>query len=173
MGGGNISGICLIVFSIIISMVGDGDEDDAQHDPIMHDKDMIWSTALPCLLGLLLANIFTAALRLDKPERVTCSVECCYQNTGIATAVAISMFEGNDVSEAVKVPLWYGIVEAVALGLYLILAWKLGYTKAPSNEKFWTVISKSYEVQDDDHNSQQRDENDHCESDKYTDKEGS
>merc|ERR1712151_567343 len=79
----------------------------------------------------------------------------------------------GDVSEAVKVPLWYGIVEAVALGLYLILAWKLGYTKAPSNEEFWIVISKSYEVQDDDHNSQQRDENDHCESDKYTDKEGS
>jgi len=168
--GGNISGICLIAFSIIISMVGDGDEVE---DHLYDDKDMYWSTALPCVVGLLLANVFTSALRLDKPERVTCSVECCYQNTGIATAVAISMFQGQDVSEAVKIPLWYGIVEAVALGIYLVIAWKLGYTKAPSNEKFCTVISKSYEIEADDHNSQQSVENDLCESDNYTDEEGS
>ena len=103
----------------------------------------------------------------------TCSVECCYQNTGIATAVAISMFQGEDVAEAVKIPLWYGIVEAVALGLYLIIAWKLGYTKAPSNEKFCTVISKSYEIEADDHKSQQSVENHLCDSDNYADEEGS
>lgn len=82
------------------------------------------------------------------------------------------MFKGSDVSEAVKVPLWYGIVEAVLLGIYLIIAWKLNWTKAPSNEKFCIVIAKSYEVcQSEDHcvnnnNDSYRisNENDSCES---------
>lgn len=172
--GGNISGIMLIIFSGVIALFGGGDS--TENDPIMDNKSMYWSTGLPCILGLLLANVITSAVRLEKPERVTCSVECCYQNTGIATAVAISMFNGQDLSEAVKVPLWYGIVEAVVLGIYLIIAWKIGYTKAPPNEKFWTVISTSYEVQNNDHNSQQSDEDDQCEEEidsKKTDKESS
>mmetsp|Transcript_20896 Transcript_20896/g.30704 ORF Transcript_20896/g.30704 Transcript_20896/m.30704 type:complete len:237 (+) Transcript_20896:922-1632(+) len=76
----------------------------------------------------------------------TVSVECCYQNVGIATSVAISMFEGSDRALAMCVPLFYGIVEAVVLGIYCIWAWKKGWTKAPKDEYFHKILINSYEV---------------------------
>ena len=72
-------------------------------------------------------------------------MECCYQNTGIATSIAITAFSGPQLAEALGVPLYYGILEAVILGLYCIVAWKCGWSKAPANEQICTVISKSYE----------------------------
>jgi hypothetical protein len=75
-------------------------------------------------------------------------VECCYQNVGIATSVAITMFEGPELSEAIAVPLYYGSVEAIILGFYCILAWKAGWTKAPATDSFCKVISNSYEVKE-------------------------
>lgn len=76
----------------------------------------------------------------------TLSVECCYQNVGIATSVALTMFKGDQLSTAMAVPLYYGLVEAGLLGLYCILAWKAGWTKAPRKVSFWTMVTTSYEV---------------------------
>ena len=76
----------------------------------------------------------------------TVSVECCYQNVGIATSVALTMFEGDELSEAMGVPFFYGVVEAVILGIYCIGAWKLGWTKAPRNAPIWKILTTSYEV---------------------------
>jgi hypothetical protein len=57
------------------------------------------------------------------------------------------MFDGaEERAQAVAVPLLYGIVEAVVIGLYCVWAWKVGWTKAPPNEKICTVITKSYEI---------------------------
>jgi hypothetical protein len=56
------------------------------------------------------------------------------------------MFKGDDLSEAMAVPLLYGLAEAVILGVYCIGAWKMGWTKAPSNTPFWTMLFRSYEV---------------------------
>jgi hypothetical protein len=78
----------------------------------------------------------------------TVSIECCYQNVGIATSVAISMFEGEDRAVAMSVPLFYGIVEAITLGIYCIWAWKKGWTKAPVDDNFCHVITNSYEVEE-------------------------
>lgn len=139
---GNVAGILLVLFSIAIpSFTGEADT-------------KIWNRswhfyvgiALPCLFGLIVANIFTTGLNLALPERVTVSVECCYQNVGIATSVALTMFDGNDLAEAMGVPLYYGLVEAVVLGVYCIIAWKLGWTKAPPKVPFCHMISNSYEV---------------------------
>ncbi len=102
--------------------------------------------ALPCVLGLLFANIITSTLELKKPERVTVSIECCYQNVGIATSVALTMFEDDALAEAMGVPLYYGLLEAVILGAYCIWAWKASWTKAPSNAPFHHIIAMSYEV---------------------------
>lgn len=102
--------------------------------------------ALPCILGLLISNIITSTLQLKKPERVTVSIECCYQNVGIATSVALTMFNGDDLAEAMGVPLYYGLLEAVILGAYCIWAWKANWTKAPPNAPFHHIISMSYEV---------------------------
>lgn len=76
----------------------------------------------------------------------TTSVECCYQNVGIATSVALTMFEGDELSNAMGVPFFYGVVEALILGIYCVGAWKAGWTKAPAKESFWKVIATSYEV---------------------------
>jgi len=147
---GNISGILLVLFSFSISAFNS-------------DKDArIWNreiefyagVALPCLMGLVLANLLTTALQLWHPERVTVSIECCYQNVGIATSVALSMFRGEDRAEAVAVPFFYGLMEAVFLLAYCVGAWKLEWTKAPKDVNFFTMLFTSYEVllDDDGHN---------------------
>ena len=74
------------------------------------------------------------------------AVECCYQNTGIATSVALSIFDGDDLAIAVGVPLFYGICEALLLAVYCILCWKMGWTKAPADENLCVVLAKSYEI---------------------------
>ena len=76
----------------------------------------------------------------------TTSIECCYQNVGIATSVALAMFEGDELAEAMGVPLYYGGVEAFVLGIYCIGAWKMSWTKAPADDPILKVISTSYEV---------------------------
>ena len=86
-------------------------------------------------------------LGLEKPERVSVAVEGCYQNTGIATSVATSMFPKEQLAAAVGVPLYYGMVEAFILACYCIVSWKSGWTKAPSDENFFKMIATSYEVE--------------------------
>ena len=137
---GNFSGLALVVFSATMSNTG-GDAKLWEHPWTYYV-----SVAAPCILGLIVANLLTTFVGLKKPERVTTSIECCYQNVGIATSVALTMFEGNDLSEAMGVPLFYGLVEAVAVATYCIICWKCSWTKAPKNASFWTIIATSYEV---------------------------
>jgi predicted Na+-dependent transporter len=88
-----------------------------------------------------LANIVSRSLRLTRPETVAISIECCYQNTAIATSVAVTMFsDPTERAEAVSVPLFYGVVEAVIIGIYCLWAWKVGWTKAPADEKVCTTF---------------------------------
>eukprot|EP00591_Stephanopyxis_turris_P003934 CAMPEP_0195507520 /NCGR_PEP_ID=MMETSP0794_2-20130614/953_1 /TAXON_ID=515487 /ORGANISM="Stephanopyxis turris, Strain CCMP 815" /LENGTH=295 /DNA_ID=CAMNT_0040634237 /DNA_START=427 /DNA_END=1314 /DNA_ORIENTATION=- len=147
---GSLAGIALILFSTLLPTGGGGEQDD-NDSGIVEVWEQSWyfyvGVASPCILGLLFANVMTTkGVKLDKPERVTVSVECCYQNVGIATSVAISMFEGSDRALAMCVPLFYGIVEAVVLGIYCIWAWKKGWTKAPKDEYFHKILINSYEV---------------------------
>lgn len=138
---GNLAGFLLIIFSATITNTGDSDT-------------KIWSrslsfyigVALPCILGIALANMIASAAKLQKPEQVTVAIECCYQNVGIASSMALSMFQGRDLNHAMGVPFYYGVCEMVLVGLYCVAAWKLGYTKAPRDAPFWKVISTSYEV---------------------------
>lgn len=51
--------------------------------------------------------------------------------------------------QALCVPLFYGIMEAVVLGIYCIVAWKAGWSKAPRDENFCVMIAKTYEVEED------------------------
>ena len=149
---GNISGIALVVFSATLSNSG-GEDLEGEAAPKIWNHDWIFyvGVALPCVLGLIMSNVLTSFCKLRKPERVTVSVECCYQNVGIATSVALTMFEGSDRSEAMAVPLYYGIVEAAVVGLYCVVAWKIGWTKAPASAKLWEVLFRSYEVIDAEH----------------------
>lgn len=138
---GNVAGISLVIFSALVS--NSGGEDFRIWN---RDWKFYVGVALPCFAGLIISNIMTSMLRLKRPERVTVSIECCYQNVGIATSVALTMFQGVDLAEAMGVPFYYGILEAVILGLYCLGAWKMNWTKAPSNAPFCHVIATSYEV---------------------------
>jgi hypothetical protein len=76
----------------------------------------------------------------------TVSVEACYQNVGIATSMAMTMFDGQELNVAMGVPFFYGVCEAIFVGSYCIVAWKMGWSKAPANAPLWRVITTSYEV---------------------------
>ena len=148
--GGNISGITLIAWSTFLSFYPYDDDKPTSDEVIEEPQDEIYYIAivLPCVLGLMMASGIATAIRLEKPERLTTAVECCYQNTGIATSAAFSLFSDDpqQLAEAMLVPVIYGLVEAVAIGLYLVFFWKLGWTKAPSDENFCVVVAKSYEI---------------------------
>lgn len=144
--GGTLSGILLIIVSAIFSSSG---ESDAK--PWNQHWSFYVGVALPCFLGLLIANIIAKLIKLEKPEIVTLSVECSYQNTGIATTAVLAMFKDPEkVAQAMAVPLFYGLMEMAILGLYCIVAWKSGWTKAPKEEKICVVLSKTYEILEND-----------------------
>jgi predicted Na+-dependent transporter len=137
---GNFSGIALVIFSAFLS--------NSDSDMQIWDRDWKFfiGVAAPCFLGLVVSNLIATCIELRKPERVTVSIECVYQNVGIATSVALAMFDGEDQAEAMGVPFYYGMVEAVIISTYCIGAWKFGWTKAPRDVPFWTSITTSYEI---------------------------
>mmetsp|Transcript_18364 Transcript_18364/g.39708 ORF Transcript_18364/g.39708 Transcript_18364/m.39708 type:complete len:515 (-) Transcript_18364:16-1560(-) len=143
---GSLSGILLIIFSVVVTSISGKNEAQIWGQP--------WSfyvgVTAPCLVGLFIATCFGAIARLKHPEVITVGVECCYQNVGIATSAAVAMFDDPvDKAQALCVPLFYGLMEAIVLGIYCIIAWKLGWTKAPRDEKFCVMIVTTYEVDDD------------------------
>lgn len=141
--GASLSGVALILVSALLSSVGTQVSFWNQH------WKFYVGVSLPCLVGLALANTFSRFFRLKKPECVAISIECCYQNTGIATSAAVTMYSDPTIrAQAVAVPLFYGVVEAVAIGLYCLWAWKSGWTKAPCSESLCVVVAKSYEVEE-------------------------
>lgn len=144
---GSISGLALVIFSMLMNTLSKKDDDGSSNRIWAQDWAFYVGVSLPCILGLLLSNLFSYAARLSPAERVTLSVECCYQNVGIATSVAVAMFDDNQQrAEALGVPLLYGLVEAVVLALYCLIAWKWGWTKAPKDEKMCVMLVNSYEV---------------------------
>jgi hypothetical protein len=141
---GSICGLLLVVSSVVMSNGGHDSQSRLWNQP----WPFYLAVAAPCVVGLCLSTLLArTVVKLSPPESVTIAIECCYQNTGIATSVAITMFaRADERAQAVAVPLFYGVVEAVVCGLYCVYMWKMGWTKAPPNERFCTVISKSYEV---------------------------
>lgn len=152
---GSVCGICLILVSIFLSSSSEDANFWSQH----------WTfyvgTALPCCLGLLLANVACQFFSLRKPEQMAISIECCYQNVGIATSVAVTMFDDPvERAQALCVPLFYGLVEAVLICFYCIASWKMGWTKAPAQEKLCVVVTRTYEFGHDGDDSSQEESDD-------------
>jgi predicted Na+-dependent transporter len=141
---GNVAGVSLITLSIFVS--------SSDNKAALWDQDARFyiGCAVPAAVGLCLATYAATRFDLAKPERVAVAVEACYQNTGIATSVALTMFQTEeDLATAVGVPLYYGIVEAVFLATFCLVCWKLGWTKAPPDENLCKVLATSYEVEPD------------------------
>ena len=140
-GVGNAAGACLIVFSVVFS--------SSEGDPIWDRPAYFYLVvALPCVLGLVISSAVASApcFGLKGPERCSVSIECCYQNVALAQAVAMNMYEGREAGIAVGVPVFYGIVEVVAIGIFCVMSWKLNATYAPADDPLWKVVSHSYQV---------------------------
>lgn len=138
---GNLAGLALILLSFGVS--------SSDHQAALWDQDMAFYTAcaLPVIIGLVTSVSLATHFQLDKPERVAVSIESCLQNTGIATTVALTMFETEqELATAIGVPLYYGIVEAVVIITFCLTCWRLGWTKAPPSDNLFKVIYNSYEV---------------------------
>jgi len=143
---GSICGITLILFS---AFLGSGGASGAETNFWSLPWSFYVGAAFPCIVGMALANLISRSFKLSYPEVVAISIECCYQNTAIGTSVAVTMFsDPTEQAEAVSVPLFYGMVEAILICLYCIWAWKAGWTKAPADEKLCVVMIKTYEVRD-------------------------
>jgi len=143
---GSICGITLILFS---AFLGSGGSNGADTNFWSLPWSFYVGTAFPCIIGMTLANLISRSFRLSHPEVVAISIECCYQNTAIGTSVAVTMFsDPTERLEAISVPLVYGMVEAILISLYCIWAWKVGWTKAPADEKLCVVMIKTYEIHD-------------------------
>jgi predicted Na+-dependent transporter len=147
---GNISGLTLIVMSATMANTGlgggSGDGNDSDTKIWNHHWTFYIGTILPCLGTLCISTFLAYLVGLLKPECITVGIEACYQNIGIATSLALTMFEGDDIREAMGVPFLYGIVEGVLVGLYCLIAWKTNWTKAPADTPLWQVLLLSYEV---------------------------
>ncbi|GKY91281.1 hypothetical protein MPSEU_000100600 [Mayamaea pseudoterrestris] len=143
---GNVAGLALITLSISLNATGS----DTQASLWNQSAVFYIGVALPAFMGVMIATYLATKADLEKPECVAVAVEACYQNTGIATSVAISMFAGNqqDLATAIGVPLYYGIVEAVMLAFYCTICWRKGWTKAPPSENFFVMLWNSYEVEE-------------------------
>ena len=134
---GQLSGVALIAVAFLVS---------SRDEPVWDKHAGFYvAVALPCLVGLALSTVLAAAAKLSKPARATVAVECAYQNPGIATTVALNMFEGDRASRAVGVPLYYGIVEAFGIGVFLLIAWKRGMTHAPADAPLLAVLRKNWQ----------------------------
>ena len=141
---GNVSGICLITYSILVS--------SSDHKAALWDQEWQFFVGIgtPALIGITIATILASSFNLDKPERMAVAVESCYQNTGIATSVAVVMFDGDKdrLAQAISVPLFYGMVEAILLAFFCLMCWKAGWSKAPADEKICVVLATSYECEE-------------------------
>jgi predicted Na+-dependent transporter len=127
---GSVCGLALILVSVFLSSGADGSESRLWNQPWAFYVGVM----LPCLVGISLANLVGRTIKLSPPETVAISIECCYQNTGIATSVAVTMFNDREErAQAVAVPLFYGIVEAVVIGCYCVWAWKAGVRRRDSD----------------------------------------
>ncbi|KAL3826853.1 hypothetical protein ACHAXA_005695 [Cyclostephanos tholiformis] len=142
---GSSAGVLMIIFSVILSSLSGKSEAQVWGQ---HWSFYIGVTA-PCLLGLFFSTIVALVARLRKPEVVAVGIECAYQNVGIATSAVVAMFDDPiDRGQALCVPLFFGVMEAVVISIYGVICWKLGWTKAPKDVSFCTMITTMYEADD-------------------------
>jgi len=135
---GNARGLGLVLFT---SLTPEGGRIIiTNREPIFY-----YAPILPMILGLLCSNIISTLMRLKQPERVTVSIECVYQNTGIAMTSCLALFTGDDQSRGLAIAFWYTGMQGAIIIVYCLVVWKFGWTKAPANENFITVLFTNFQ----------------------------
>jgi len=85
----------------------------------------------------------------------TVSVECCYQNTGIAITSCLTIFSGDEQRNALGVPFFYTGMQTLIIGLFCLLSWKIGWTKADPSENFFTMLLRNHQDEKDENESKE------------------
>jgi len=135
---GNLSGLGLILFSFLAP---EGGRVTLSGRPLI----FFIATPAPIVLGLVCSVIIASLMALRKPERLTVSVECCYQNTGIAITSCLTIFQGEEQRSALGVPFFYTGMQTLIVGLFCLFCWKIGWTKAPANANFLKMLLTNYQ----------------------------
>merc|ERR1712150_94499 len=102
-------------------------------------RGILWFVAVlsPCFLGLIVSfSVARYILKIDPPEAVSIAIECCYQNTGLAMTVALTVFNSAEANVAKDVPLVYGFGSFCSIVLLGLIAWKSDWTYAPPSLPF-------------------------------------
>lgn len=128
---GSFGGVANIVLALWVSSL---DCDDGESTSLWENPPEFFIAIMsPCILGLIIAFIIARLLKCSGPEAVAICIECCYQNTALAITVAVSAFSPAEAARATVVPLLYGFVEIVVIAIFVLVAWKVGWTYAPRN----------------------------------------
>jgi sodium/bile acid cotransporter 2 len=86
---GNAAGVSLVLLGFFFSSNSSA--------PVWARADHFYAgVAMPCLFGLVISLAFAWACGLPKPQRLSVTIETCYQNTAIALAVILSSFSDDD-----------------------------------------------------------------------------
>lgn len=124
---GNVAGIGLVLLGLRFSSSNDR--------PIWErDTNFYLGVMTPPLTGIVLSLAFASSLRLERPQCIAVAIETCYQNTGIALAIALANYDDdNELADATGVPVLYQVVQLISLLIFSLCAWKMGWTYAPIN----------------------------------------
>jgi len=100
------------------------------------------------LVAVFLTNVYSQYFsKLEKPECVTLSIDCCYKNTAIAMSTALVMFpDPEEKAQALAIAIIYTVTQKLTMVIYCLLAWKVGWTNAPADRDLWTILINSYEA---------------------------
>lgn len=149
---GNVSGLGLIIFSFLAP---EGGRVEIGGRPLL----FYIATPLPIFLGLIASVFISTTASMKKPERLSVSVECCYQNTGIAITSCLSLFRDEEQRNALGVPFYYTGMQTLTVGLFCLLCWKIGWTKCPPNKNFLEMLLVNYQNQETEVEVDKADEN--------------
>ena len=135
---GSAAGVALMIFG--------GATNATSSDPLWENStDWFLCVGSPLVLGLVCAIAIASRLDLEGPSCVAVAIECCYQNTGLALTIALSAVPAAKVGIASGVPIFYGLVEVVAVPAFGLCAWKLGWTYAPASDNVCRALTLNYQ----------------------------
>jgi len=99
------------------------------------------------LVGIFLTNVFSQYVaKIEKPQCVTLSIECTFKNTAIAMTLALAMFDDPESkAQALAIGIIYTLTQKFTMLTYCLIAWKMGWTNAPSDRSLWIILVHSYE----------------------------
>ena len=141
---GNVMGLLLIIFGLVYTAIGGSSTSKPWNKPMLEYVVV----GVPCLVGLILAYAGATLVGLRREERVAIAIETCYQNTGVAVAIALSMAPdvGNEcAAEAATIPVLYGMGEILIIGCFALLSWKCGQTLSPPSDPICKVLFEDYQ----------------------------